>query len=117
MGDASYQIPQHLREFVAQFGWDLVARQFASAHKFLSPGLANDLSSEQLEVLFDELIAHFETDDVGVAVEAIQLVDEDNQWLWLYVPLEGDGELEALTVAVNYLDNRYSIEEIEWGRF
>lgn len=105
------------KSVVVSFSWDLVARQFNNAHQRLAKGLAKELSPDQLEILFDEVIGHFETDDVGVAVEAVELVDQDNQWCWYYVPLEGDGELEALTVAVNYLDPSYCIEDIEWGRF
>ena len=41
------------------------------------------------------------------------LVDEDAFGHWVYLPMEGDGELEAITLQVN---PEGRILDIEWGK-
>lgn len=109
------QIPTHLREFVHDFGYLLVRREFEAASRLLSPTLAESVDAGDLEEAFDEMIVHFDTEDAAVVHQAFAIVDEDDDGIWIYAPIEGDGELEAITVAVKPINGLLRINEISWG--
>ncbi|MAR90468.1 MAG: hypothetical protein SV765_13535 [Pseudomonadota bacterium] len=98
---------------IIRFGVMLAAREFSAAHGLLAPQLAEQVSAGDLEQAFDEMIVHFDTEDVAPVAEALQLVDEDAFGHWVYLPMEGDGELEAITLQVN---PEGRILDIEWGK-
>lgn len=99
-----------------QFGTLLTTREFEAAHQLLAPELAADVSPGELEHEYDEMIVHFDTENVDPVPDALQLVDEDDFGKWIYVPIEGDGELEAIILAIQLVDGKYVITDIEWGK-
>lgn len=104
------------RKIVFEFGSCLVRRNFEQAHAMLSKELATSLSAGDLEEEYDNMIVHFDTEDAGVVFQAFEYVDTDAYGDWIYMPIEGDGELESVNVAVFEEDGKLVINEIEWGR-
>ncbi|MEE2733152.1 MAG: hypothetical protein VYA55_20195 [Pseudomonadota bacterium] len=109
-------LEEALRTAALEFGARIVAREFESAHQLLAPQLAADISPGDLEHEFDEMIVHFDTEDAAPVPDALQQVDEDDFGQWIYMPIEGDGELEAITLALQKVDGHYRITDIEWGK-
>lgn len=109
-------LEDELRFTAIKFGVLIATREFAAAHALLAPELSADISPGDLEHEFDEMIVHFDTEDVAPVPEALQWVDEDEFGQWVYVPMEGDGELEAITLALKKVGGEYRITDLEWGK-
>ena len=109
-------LEEELRVTAVEFGARIVAREFEAAHQLLAPDLATEISPGDLEHEFDEMIVHFDTEDAAPVPDALQKVDEDEFGQWIYMPIEGDGELEAITLALQKIDGEYRITDIEWGK-
>jgi len=109
-------LEEALRTTAIQFSTLLTAREFEAAHRLLAPQLATDISPGDLEHEYDEMIVHFDTENVDPVPDALQQVDADEFGQWIYVPIEGDGELEAIVIALQKVDGEYCITDIEWGK-
>lgn len=109
------RVTEPLRQFVNHFGYLLVRREFAAASALLSPDLAGFMDAGDLEEAFDEMIVHFDNEDAAIVHQAFTVVDEDDDGIWIFAPIEGDGELEAITVAVKAIDGELCINDISWG--
>lgn len=110
------ELSEECKSAVLEFGNHLVSRNFEQAHSKLSKELAAALTPGNLEEEYDNMISHFDTEDAGVVFQAFEYVDTDSYGDWVYMPIEGDGELEAVNVAVLEEDGKLVINEIEWGR-
>ena len=105
-----------------EFASALVAGDYEGARRLLAPDLRGQMTPEELR---NELFAMFEGYSQGKP-ERIHYDEEfaHDDWPgkkpgdlgWVYVSIEGEGFVEAVTVIVADVDGEPLIREIEWGR-
>lgn len=106
-----------------QFGDRLAACDYGKAWDLLSPELKREYSPQTLQTTVEEMISY----GSGPIQRAIVMTDclltewqypamENDDVMWLYVALEGEDFGEAVTVIVQYQDEKLVIRWLEWGR-
>ncbi len=106
-------------EFASSFAEALASGDYGEAHTMLSPNMQQLYTEASLRESFEEMI---EYGDSPVRVDGTVGTLED--WPgrtpadvgWVYVSLSGDDYGEAVTVIVTAIDDRMTINSIEWGR-
>jgi hypothetical protein len=109
-------------EVAVNFASALVAGEFDRAATFLAPALGAELPAAALR---DRFVAMFSGYAHGRAT-GIQFDDEFSlvEWPakqpgdvgWVYVGIEAEDFLEAVSVTVADVDGMHLIRDIEWGR-
>ena len=109
-------------KIAVEFASALVDRDFAVAHSLLSPSLQRELTPEGLR---EHLYGMFRLYAEGEP-KRIHLDDQFTltNWPgkmpgdvgWVYVGIEGDDFVEAVTVIVAEVEGKHLIRHIEWGR-
>ena len=106
-----------------RFGDCLTQADYDTAYALLSPELQQQDSPQILCQTVEEMISY----GSGPIEKAIVMVDglltewqyppmEANDLVWLYVSLEGEDFLEAVSVIVNQQEEGLAIRWLEWGR-
>ncbi|MFO0970378.1 MAG: hypothetical protein U0793_32920 [Gemmataceae bacterium] len=104
------------------FAYTLVNAEFEGAHALLAPSLSGKLTPADL---CDKLFGMFRLYAEGKP----KRIHFDEQFAqtnwpgklpgdvgWVYVGIEGDDFVEAVTVIVAEVEGKHLIREIEWGR-
>ncbi len=98
-----------------QFAEYLVASDYDKAYVILSEGLKEQWSLLELKENYEEMVEYFEEGDpkVNKNLDLNGGPVIDNVGVWIYVPIESEGESEAVYVAV---DKVGKIAGLEFGR-
>ena len=105
--------------FALKFACCLVANEFSDAHKMLSSSLRSSLSPDDLKSKLESMIA-----SGNGWPDYVEAIAGDEDWPtkqpsdlgWVYVSIDGDGFVEAVTVVVALEDKKEVIRDVEWGR-
>lgn len=109
-----------LIDFAEEFVRTLARRDASAAKALLGDALKRDYPRNHLQESFDMMV--MQTGQAVTNVSAEPGVMEDwpdkapGDRLWVYVSVECEGELEAVTVVVAGDDGALRISSIEWGR-
>jgi tetratricopeptide (TPR) repeat protein len=107
-------------EFAESFADSLVRRDFDVAHAKLSQALQQEYSIEKLTQSFDDMFAGVDASSADVHAESDVMDDwpekQPDERLWVYVSIECDDAMEAVTVTVAGNEGALFISSIEWGR-
>ncbi|AIE76243.1 hypothetical protein [Synechocystis sp. PCC 6714] len=105
------------------FGNLLTQTDYTSAYALLSPELQQQYSPQTLRKTVEAMIDY----GSGPIRSAIVMVDclltewqypamEANDVVWLYVSLEGEDFIEAVSLIVQHWEGKLVIRWLEWGR-
>ena len=105
------------------FGQFLTQADYTSAHALLSPELQLQYSPQTLKKIVETMIGY----GSGPIHRAIVMMDclltewqypamEANDVVWLYVCLEGEDFIEAVSLIVQHWEGKLAIRSLEWGR-
>lgn len=106
-----------------QFGDCLTQGDYDTAYTLLSAELQQQYPTQSLKQTVETMIAY----SSGSIQKAITMTDclliewqyplmEPNDIVWLYVSLEGEDFLEAVSVIVRQQGEKLAIRWLEWGR-
>jgi hypothetical protein len=101
-----------------QFSQALLNGQFPAAYSLLGSSICNQWNPSLLRHSYENMIEYFQTPPNEIAVEIVdtQLLANMPGSAWVYVSIIGDGDLEAVTLIIGNEDDKYLIQNIEWGR-
>jgi hypothetical protein len=97
------------------FATALVNGKFEDAYRFLSPSIKDEWSPKLLKDTYEEMVEYF--GDLPVNYISIGVVDTSlSDDCWVYVEIACDGCGEGIKVTIKAENEKYLIQEIEWGR-
>jgi len=104
------------KKVAIEFATFLVKREYEQAFNMLCKAQQEEYTVASLEKNMNDMTDYFENKrNIGVAIKFVEeegAIDDK----YIYVPIEEDGNCEAVTVEI-YLENgRQCIGSIEWGR-
>lgn len=115
----SLQDPKIQYEQVAlKFTSALLNGNFKEAHSFLGSALCDDWTPDLLEETYINMVEYFHIPPSEISVDVVDTtmpnIKPDSAWV--YVSIIGEGNIEAVTVVIGHEDDKYLIQELEWGR-
>jgi hypothetical protein len=102
-----------------EFSQKIVAGKFADAHSMLASAISEEISAQQLQAAYEEMVAY--RDEIPQFVEVMNILDEwpakaEGDLGWAYVEIATESYSEAIAVVVAQEQGQIVIREIEWGR-
>lgn len=100
------------------FSTALLNNQFENAHSFLGSTLCNNWTPGLLQKTYGKMVEYFEIPPQEVLVEVVDttMPNMSPDSAWIYVSICGVGGGEGVAVIVSKENDKYLIQEIEWGR-
>jgi len=111
-----YEGPTIYKYLALQFSEYLVQNKFQDAYNLLSLKIKEEYSPEKLEEQYKRMIEYFHSDNISVYRDFVIAEGDAGYPNTIYVPIDGDGDQEAVYVDVDYEDESLCIKRIEWGR-
>jgi hypothetical protein len=110
-------------DLAQRFGNYLTQADYDTAYTLLAPELQQQYSPQTLRQTVEAMIDY----SSGPIDKAVVMVDclltewqyplmETNDVVWLYVSLEGEDFLEAVSVIIRQQEEKLAIRWLEWGR-
>jgi hypothetical protein len=110
-------------ELAQGFGNYLTQADYNLAYALLSPELQQKYSPQTLRQTVEEMISYGSGPiNTAVVMQDCLLTEwqyplmETNDVVWLYVSLEGEDFLEAVSVIIRQQEEKLAIRWLEWGR-
>ncbi len=102
------------RQAADTFALHVVQGAYSEAASMLSPAAQENWTEELIEENYQAMIRYFDDAEIEVITNWDELEDvEVDNGMMLYVPIEADGESEAITVVI---DEEHKIVDIGFGR-
>ena len=111
-----YEGPTIYKDIALQFADYLVQNKYEDAYNLLSLKLKEEYSPEKLKENYTKMISYFHTDKITVYKEFVIAEGDAGDKNNIYVPIEEDGNQEAIFVNVDYENGLLSIKSLDWGR-
>ena len=101
-----------------EFAIALVSGEFEDAHCHLPSALRKELTPDILQGTYLEMIEYFQSSPNEISLDVVDTSSPyaESDRGWVYVSINEDGNSEAVTVIIGNEDNKYLIQELEWGR-
>ncbi len=108
-------------EIAVAFAVALVNGDFSRAQALLVPELRTQFTPEALRERFYRMFRYSDAEPHSVHFEKRSQMDDwpakrEDDVGWVYVGIEGDGFMEAVTVIVAKINGEALIRDVEWGR-
>ncbi|HFU75171.1 MAG TPA: hypothetical protein ENK91_10235 [Bacteroidetes bacterium] len=111
-----YEGPTIYKYIALQFAEHLVQKKYQDAYKLLSPELKKEYSPEKLKEKVTRMVNYFHTNKLTVYIDFVIAEGDAGYENNIYVPIEEEGNQEAVCVDVDYENTSLCIKSIEWGR-
>jgi hypothetical protein len=110
-------------DLAQRFGNYLTQADYDTAYTLLAPELQQQYSPQTLRQTVEEMIS-YGSSPINTAIVMVDCLltewqyppMETNDVVWLYVSLEGEDYLEAVSVIVHHREGILAIRWLEWGR-
>ena len=93
-----------------EFSKLVVAGRYQEAYGHLSPAAQQEWKAEALKKHFDDMTGYFESSSPTVSEEYAMETFSNEKGRFIYVPIVGDGESEAIIVGINKENEIFSVE-------
>ena len=111
-----YEGPTIYKYIALQFAEHLVQNKYQDAYNLLSSKLKKEYSPEQLKEKCTKMVDYFHTDNLTVYIDFVIAEGDAGYENNIYVPIEEEGNQEAISVDVDYEEKSLCIKSIDWGR-
>jgi hypothetical protein len=97
-----------------KFAIALLNGDFEDAHSFLGSAIRDEWTPVLLQETYKKMVEHFYIPPTEVSVDVVDTIEPDSAWV--YVSFFAEGNAEAVTVIIDNENDKYLIQELEWGR-
>lgn len=111
-----YQGMTPYKEIGLKFARYVVDGEYESAYELLSDGLKSTLSVDSIERDYLDMIDYFESIDIYVDSNFVEVEGALCSENSIYIPIEESGNSEAIIVKLIDYNGAVLIDELEWGR-
>lgn len=100
------------------FANSLINGQFADAYFMFGDSIRNQWNPSLIEETYDKMVEYFHEPANMISVDIVdtELPNIPLNSGWVYVSIFGEGNCEAVTLIISKEDDKYLIQNIEWGR-